>query len=385
MLQTRDRHKPMTPLVIDVRNAQDSRDVVHRAVQALAEGKLVAFPTETVYGLAASALDEQAVMRLLEVKRRQEGQALTLAIKSADAAFDYVPRLEPLGRRMARRCWPGPVTLVLKDNHPDSLIRQLPPKVQRSLVPAGTIGLRVPAHKLILDVLKLMPGPLALSSANRSGEPDPVTAQDVVAGLQGDVDLVLDDGRSRYAQPSSVVQILDNQLRVLRAGVVSEATLQRLASLVVLFVCTGNTCRSPMAEMLCRKLLADRLKCRLEQVEDRGVIVMSAGVSASASDVATPEAVQVMADRGLDLSAHITQPLNVHLVQHADLMLTMTQAHRQFIVSHWPQAAERTILLGGDHVDIADPIGGPRELYRSFADQLEAAIRRIMPLFGLVD
>lgn len=375
----------MTPLVIDVRNAQDSRDVVHRAVQALAEGKLVAFPTETVYGLAASALDEQAVLRLLEVKRRQEGQALALAVKSADAAFDYVPRLEPLGRRMARRCWPGPVTLVLRDNCPDSLIRQLPPRVQQSIVPSGTIGLRVPAHKLILEVLKLMPGPLALSSANRSGEPDPVTAQDVVASLQGDVDLVLDDGRSRYAQPSSVVQIVDNQLRVLRAGVVSEATLQRLASLVVLFVCTGNTCRSPMAEMLCRKLLAERLKCRLEQLEDRGVIVMSAGVAAGASDAATPEAVQVMADRGLDLTAHITQSLNVHLVQHADLIFTMTQAHRQSIVSHWPQAAERTFLLGGDHVDIADPIGGPRELYRSCADQIEAAIRRMMPLFGLAD
>ena len=375
----------MTPLVIDVRNAQDSRDVVHRAVQALAEGKLVAFPTETVYGLAASALDEQAVLRLLEVKRRQEGQALALAVKSADAAFDYVPRLEPLGRRMARRCWPGPVTLVLRDNCPDSLIRQLPPKVQQSIVPSGTIGLRVPAHKLILEVLKLMPGPLTLSSANRSGEPDPVTAQDVVASLQGDVDLVLDDGRSRYAQPSSVVQIVDNQLRVLRAGVVSEATLQRLASLVVLFVCTGNTCRSPMAEMLCRKLLAERLKCRLEQLEDRGVIVMSAGVAAGASDAATPEAVQVMADRGLDLTAHITQSLNVHLVQHADLIFTMTQAHRQSIVSYWPQAAERTFLLGGDRVDIADPIGGPRELYRSCADQIEAAIRRMMPLFGLAD
>src|SRR6185503_11827624 len=101
----------MPPVVIDVRSAEDSRDVVHRAVQALAEGKLVALPTETVYGLAASALDERAIDRLMVAKQRLEGKSLTLAIKSADDALDYVPRMSLLGRRLARRCWPGPVTI----------------------------------------------------------------------------------------------------------------------------------------------------------------------------------------------------------------------------------------------------------------------------------
>ena len=99
----------MPPVVIDVRNARDARDVVHRAVQALAEGKLVAFPTETVYGIAASALDEDAVNRLVAVKGRREGHPLTLAIKSADDAIDYVPGITGLARRLARRCWPGPI------------------------------------------------------------------------------------------------------------------------------------------------------------------------------------------------------------------------------------------------------------------------------------
>ena len=115
----------MPPVVIDIRSAEDSRDVVHRAVQALAEGKLVALPTETVYGLAASALDEQAVARLLATKQRTAGKALTLAIKSADDVLDFVPDLSPLGRRLARRCWPGPVTMVGEDCHPDSLLHQL--------------------------------------------------------------------------------------------------------------------------------------------------------------------------------------------------------------------------------------------------------------------
>jgi protein-tyrosine phosphatase len=364
----------MSPVVIDVRNAQDARDVVHRAVQALAEGKLVAFPTETVYGLAASALNEQAVQRLVRVKGRREDHPLALAIKSADEALDYVPNLNPLCQRMARRCWPGPVTLVVKDNHPDSLLRQLPAGVQQSVVPQGSIGLRVPAHRLILDVLRLLPGPLALTSANRTGEPDAITGQDVVRSLQHDVDMVLDDGRSQFGQPSSVVRVDEHGLHVLRTGVVSEDTLKRLASMLILFVCTGNTCRSPMAEGMCRKLLADRLGCRVDELEDRGVLVVSAGISAMSGSPPAAEAVQVMADLGVDLTGHVAQPISERLVRHADVIFTMTQSHRQMLLSQWPEATLRTTLLSDDQMDIPDPIGGPREMYRRSAEQIQAAL-----------
>src|SRR5882762_3979351 len=128
----------MCPVVIDLRSADDSRDVVHRAVQALVEGRLVAFPTETVYRLAACALNESAVERLRKVTNRAE-QPLTLALKSADEVFDYVPDLGPLGERLARRCWPGPVTLVVQDSHPDSLLSQLPRSVYKAVAPGGQV------------------------------------------------------------------------------------------------------------------------------------------------------------------------------------------------------------------------------------------------------
>ncbi|MDZ4817947.1 MAG: L-threonylcarbamoyladenylate synthase [Planctomycetota bacterium] len=365
----------MPPLVIDIRSADDSRDVVHRAVQALAEGKLVVFPTETVYAMAASALNAGAVQRLLAVKRRQPGETpLTLAIKSADDALDYIPNMSRLALRLARRCWPGPVTLVCPDNHPDSLITQLPQAVRQAVVPSGTLGLRVPGHQTFIDVLRMLAGPVVISSANRTKEPESLTAQDAAKALEDDVQLILDDGRSRFGQPSTVVRVDKDQMEILRPGVVSEQTLRRLSSFLILFACTGNTCRSPMAEAMCRKLLADRLGCKIEELEDRGIMVMSAGLSASMGGRPAAEAVEAMHTRGIDLTPHESQALTANLVRHADVIWAMTRSHRQDILAQWPEAARRCDLLCLDMRDIPDPIGGPLEYYQQCADSMELEI-----------
>lgn len=364
----------MPPVVIDLRACDDLRDVVVEAVQWLVQGKLVAFPTETVYGLAARALDAAAVERLLAVKGRKAGHALTLAIRGADEARDFAPDMPPLALRLARRCWPGPITLVLDDSHPESAVRRLPRRVQEAVSPSGTVGLRVPGHSVILDVLQMIAGPLVLSSANRTGQPEARRASDVVDALGNDVDLVLDDGPTRYGQPSSVVRVWDKQYEVLRAGVVPEKTLRRLSSLMVLFVCAGNTCRSPMAEMLFRKMAAERLGCAVEELEDRGVIVASAGLSAVSGMRAAPEACQVVASLGLDLSMHETQALTESLVRQADVIYTMTRAQRQGIAREWPHAAERCKTLSLTGADISDPIGGPVERYQRCAEQIEAEL-----------
>ncbi len=365
----------MPPVVIDLRSAEDRRDVVHRAVQALAEGGVVAFPTETVYGLAASALDEDAVCRLIQSKDRKAAKPLTLAIKSADEARDYAPDMCPLAQRLARRCWPGPVTLVVDDSHPESLVRQLPPKVQRAVSPEQAIGLRVPGHQVILDVLRMLAGPLTLTSANRAGLPEAVTAGEVVDAFGNEISLVVDDGPCRFGQPSSVVRVQCGRYEILRAGVVPERTLQRLSCLLVVFVCTGNTCRSPMAELLCRDMLAKRLKCRIDELEDRGVMVMSAGVAAMLGGRAAGEAIEALDELGLDLRGHETQPLTEPLVRHADVIYTMTRCHRDAIVTQWPSAAERTRLLSVEGAEICDPIGSPVECYRRCVAEIQAELK----------
>ena len=110
----------------------------------------------------------------------------------------------------------------------------------------------------------------------------------------------------------------------------------------IVIVCTGNTCRSPMAEAMLRRLVAERLGCTPAEIEQRGVIDPSAGVSAAPGGCAAPEAVETMRQRGLDISRHESQPLTEKLVRHADVILTLTGAHRQAIVRRWPEAAPRT-------------------------------------------
>lgn len=369
----------MPPQWIDVAKADDVRDVVHRVVQTLAEGGLVAVPTETVYGIAAVATDPAAVAKLASVKQRGKDAPFALAVKSAEDAEDYAPGWSRLACRLARRCWPGPVTLVVDAEQPEGLTSQLPPEVAPYLWPKGTLGLRAPANGVLQDVLRMLAGPIALTSANLSGQPDATTAKECVDALGDSIDLVLDDGPAHYGQASSVVDVSGENFKILREGVVGRQTLERLARMLVVFVCTGNTCRSPMAEGLMRRKLAETFGVEDDEVEGRGVIVASAGLAASSGSRASEQTAEILKERGIGVEQHSAQQLSDHLVRQADLLVTMTRGHQQSILEVWPEAAPRVKLLDAQDGDIADPIGGTIELYRECAEQIERGIERCLP------
>lgn len=352
--------------VLDLRRIEDPRDSVHRTVEALARGHVVGIPTETVYGLAADALNPAAVQRLVAIKGRSASMPLAIAVRGEQAIEDFVCHWTALARRFARRCMPGPITLVLPCGDPMSIASRLPASTREMLLGKhDCIGFRVVAHPVICQLHEYLRGPLVLTSANLSGQPPATRGQEVFSQFGEAVPLVLDDGPTRYGGASTVVRVIDNRYEILRQGAIENAAMKEFAKPMIALVCTGNTCRSPMAETILKDLLR-KAGGGLESV-----IVLSAGVAANEGSMASQQAVEVMEARGLDLNDHLSRPLSDAIVDRADLILTMTRGHRAAILAAWPDRAEQVRTLRRDGGDIADPVGSSVEVYEQCASQIE--------------
>jgi len=196
-------------------------DAIDEAVRLLSQGALVAFPTETVYGLGADATDDRAVARIFATKGRPRFNPL-ITHYAEPAAAEREVVFTPLAQRLAERFWPGPLTLVLP--------RRSESRVSL-LCSAGldSLGVRVPRHPLALELLRRFGRPLAGPSANPSGRLSPTTAEAVREGLGAAVALVLDGGPCRVGLESTVLDLTAAQPALLRPGAVTRAALEEIA------------------------------------------------------------------------------------------------------------------------------------------------------------
>lgn len=193
---------------------------LNHALDILRHQGVVAFPTDTVYGLAALAFDAQGVDRLYTVKGRDHRKAIAILIANQGSLNRVAARILPGTNKLARAFWPGPLTVILP-RHPD-----VPDSVSRD----ATIAVRVPDHPIALALLERA-GPLAVTSANLSGADSAVTAEEVMAQLDGRIDIVLDGGRSPGGKPSTVLDCTGKRPTILREGPISlEAIEQALAA-----------------------------------------------------------------------------------------------------------------------------------------------------------
>jgi L-threonylcarbamoyladenylate synthase len=197
----------------------DDPQAVEKAAHVIRAGGLIILPTDTVYGVAADLWQPEAVAALYAAKKRPPDRAIPVLLADFDDITIVSEDVPPLARRLAEAFWPGPLTLAVP-KCPD-----LPEIV--SAYP--TVGVRIPNHDRSREVIRACGGALAVTSANLSGQPSPVTAQEAASALGESVDLVLDGGPCPGGVPSTVVDVSGGELVIVRVGPLDESTLRRVA------------------------------------------------------------------------------------------------------------------------------------------------------------
>lgn len=337
--------------------------LVHEAAQVIFNEGIVALPTETVYGLAGRADKKEVVEKLYKIKQRPGEKPFAYVVDNPQEATDnYFFTLPPFGYRLIERFWPGPLTIIYYA--PDD----------------RKIGVRVPSHVVAKEIFKEANVPVYLPSANISGEKEAVSASEVEAIFDGKIDLVVDSGSSSHAQASTVIDLTQHPFKILREGVVlGKDIVEVFVKKRVLFVCTGNSCRSPLAQFLLEKYLRE-VKPHLESRYQ----IISCGIHALENSRISTSAASILRDQeGIDARWFRAKKMDRHIILSSDLIFTMEDSQSNYILSFEPTVQGRIFSLKKFlppqlERDIPDPIGGSFELYGQVYSLIKSAILEII-------
>ncbi len=195
------------PVILKVNPSAVDPAAIQQAADHIRRGGLVAFPTETVYGLAADANNPKAIERLNRVKGRPPEKPYSLHVHSAAQVREYLDQVPPMAQRLMDKFWPGPLTIVLPAR-------------------TGTLGFRLPQHPVAQAFLQACGTPVVAPSANRSGFPPPTDSKEVLEALGDACECLLDAGPTPLGRESTVVSVVDGRLHILREGAIPAATLE---------------------------------------------------------------------------------------------------------------------------------------------------------------
>ena len=262
--------------IIAIHSTFPETDKIIKCAKIIRQGGLVIFPTETVYGVAADYTNKKAMERLREIKKRPEDKPFSVLLPKKESVEHLMATMDTSVYKLIDRYWPGPLTIVVPSKEGGK-----------------TIGLRMPDNMIALNLAKAAGCPVAAPSANFIGAQPPTTCQEALRDLDGLVDIAIDGGPTMLGRESTVLDMSVSPPKILRDGpVTSEEIEQTTKQKVILFVCTGNSCRSVMAEYLLQKYLNGR--------DD--VKVVSAGTGVFVSMGASADTIAVLKKEGIDIA-----------------------------------------------------------------------------------
>ncbi len=344
-------------------DANDEKRALESALASFAAGEIVGLPTECAYAFALAI--ESDVARATERELSAAGfRAEATALASPELALAELPVVTPAAARLVHRYLPGPLVVVAAGS---ALSRRVAVRVPGAAITRSFLA-AVRSKALFFEPWSL--------DATTPDLRDAVTASALIERFPRFAGVVVDTGPARIGEAPAIVRADRSTFEVIRPGLLSEHDLRRAAVRRILFVCAGNTCRSPMAAALLRAALAERLDVTPESLPDVGFVVDSAGAYAAPGMPASRGARHAVAARGLDLSPHRSKPLSSELLAAQDRVYGMTDSIVEDLRSLVPRTQfVRHIDPGGE--DVSDPFGGDDSVYIAAASEIATHIERI--------